>query len=178
MNQNICGNHCIKYKNKPLFFKSFTQCGLVKIRDLWHDEDGIWTSSQEIYNTLHCRRNWISEYRKIKCCIPQAWKNVLLSNEAMQNDDTKIVNTKSIEILSSSISVNSKLINYEKLKEKEIYFACLYPCNNPTSVSVWNQLLEKDFTAKDVFKMSSHYLYEKKVVTFTIKFCTMQHTLK
>jgi hypothetical protein len=51
-----------------LFFSSFSISGIQKIEDtcIWDDSTNFFKSSTEIFNSLYDRRNWISEYSRIK----------------------------------------------------------------------------------------------------------------
>jgi hypothetical protein len=71
LDQNIFGNAKFSYNGNALFFSSFSLSDIQKIEDIWDDNTNCFKSSTEIFNSLYDRRNWISEYSRIKKAIPQ-----------------------------------------------------------------------------------------------------------
>lgn len=70
-----------------LFFSSFSISGIQKIEDtcIWDDSTNFFKSSTEIFNSLYDRRNWISEYSRIKKAITQELIRMLKSEPVELN---------------------------------------------------------------------------------------------
>jgi hypothetical protein len=73
--QTIWGNSFIQLNNKPLFFKSWINSDIIFVNDLL-DENGNITSNQ-VFNKLQHRHNWMAEFTIISKAIPPAWKHAL-----------------------------------------------------------------------------------------------------
>ena len=61
-----------------------------KIEDIWDDNTNLFKSSTEIFNSLYDRRNWISEYSRIKKTIPQELIKMLKSEPVELNAKTNL----------------------------------------------------------------------------------------
>jgi hypothetical protein len=81
----ILGNAKFSYNGNALFFSSFSLSGMQKIEDIWDDNTNLLKSSTEIFNSLYDRRNWISEYSRIKKAIPQELIRMLKSKPVELN---------------------------------------------------------------------------------------------
>ena len=79
LDQNIFGNAKFSYNGNALFFSSFSLSGIQKNEDIWDDNTNFVKSSTEIFYSLYDRRNWISEYSRIKKAIPQELIRMLKS---------------------------------------------------------------------------------------------------
>ena len=67
---NICLETTTLYLNKkPLFFTSFAQSGIKKIKDILYDDNTRVKADGDIFNELHYKRNWISEWSKMKSVV-------------------------------------------------------------------------------------------------------------
>ena len=86
--------------------------------------------------TLQLKRNWIAEYSKLKACIPSLWKNVL------KEEADIILNGAMLHLLINhqEICFKNKVINYKKVKQKELYFKCLYTQPPPSSKAYWENI--------------------------------------
>ena len=74
----------------------------------------------------------------------------MLKGEAVDEETTEMLqNTKQIKLNHESISLNDQEISFVKLKQKEIFFACLYPTAIPTSVNTWSIVFETDLKISD-----------------------------
>jgi len=71
LHQTIFGNARLLFNRKPLFFKSFSKNGLKRISDIWDYQNKTFLDSITIYNKLQNKRNWISEWSKIKTSVPK-----------------------------------------------------------------------------------------------------------
>ena len=120
------------------------------------------------------KRNWIAEYTKIKSCIPEKWKTVLKENSDMQNDEDLIENAD-FYLAHDEIRINENQIYYKKIKQKEIYFACLYPQSPPSCLHFWGRIFEKDIDLQSIFAGCENQLCNKKVLDFHWK--TLHHAV-
>ena len=168
LNENLFGNFHIKHKQRSIFFSNWLQCNFIKVKDLWNTESNSWLPGEEIYNTLTNKRNWIGEYNKLKSCIPVAWKALLCDNNAIR-ENLHLNNTKSVFFSHSGLFVKDKQISFKKMKEKEIYYACLYPIKHPSSVEAWSKIFGKIFTVKEIFTYCENPIINKKALDFHYK---------
>ena len=65
--QSIFGNELFRFKDRPLCFKNWLECGFVLVKDLFHE--GKWISEDYIVHKLKNKQNWISEYTILKKLI-------------------------------------------------------------------------------------------------------------
>ena len=77
LNQQLFGNIKIQYNKKPIFFANFGKSGIHTIKDIWDEETKNIKSDNFIYNTLKDKRNWISEWARLKLAIPKLFKDRL-----------------------------------------------------------------------------------------------------
>ena len=119
----------IFFIQKPCYI--ITLCrpgGIHKIEDIW-DDNTIFFRVLPKYSSLYDRRNWISEYSRIKKAIPQELirmlKSELVELNAKANLPFRIKN---------SYYKNKKILENSKLRLKEIqgYFVanCVPICHN------------------------------------------------
>jgi hypothetical protein len=127
----IFGNAKFSYNGNALFFSSFSLSGMQKIEDIWDDNTNLLKSSTEIFNSLYDRRNWISEYSRIKKAIPQELIRMLKSKPVELN--AKAILPFRIKN-SHQFYKNPKILENSKLRLKEIqgYFVanCVHICQN------------------------------------------------
>jgi hypothetical protein len=64
-----------------LFSPNFAQSGIQKVRDIWDCEKNNFKDSNFICNTLIDKRNWISQWTRLKKAITGHLKNILNENE-------------------------------------------------------------------------------------------------
>jgi hypothetical protein len=131
LDQNILGNARFSYNGNALFFSSFSLSGMQKIEDIWDDNTNVFQSSTEIFNSLYDRRNWISEYGRIKKAILQELIRMLKSEPVELNAKANIP----FRIKNSyQFYKNQKILENSKLRLKEIqgYFVanCVPICQN------------------------------------------------
>ena len=69
--QTIFGNAHILFNKKLLFFNSFSKSGLKRISDIWGYQNKTFLDNITKYNKLQNKRNWISEWSKIKTSVPK-----------------------------------------------------------------------------------------------------------
>jgi len=165
LNQNIFGNCNIKWKQQSIFLANWTQSKIWKIRDLWDIETNTWIDGRAIHNQLQNKRNWIAEYNKIRTCIPDAWKQIL-KGEAVDLESPLLKNTKDLQMSHSDIRINNKVVDFKKIKQKEIYFACLYPAAKPSCVIAWSRIFQMEVNLKDIFTGFKHLIHNRKGLNF------------
>jgi hypothetical protein len=77
MDVNLFGNHNITFQNKALLIKSIAESNINSIGDICGHTNKAFKSEKEIFQSLQNKRNWISEWSKIKHCIPKQFINSL-----------------------------------------------------------------------------------------------------
>ena len=164
LNQNLFGNCHISKKQQSLFFTNWTKSNLSKIRDIWNSETKSWKTGPEIHTQLKNKRNWIAEYNKIKSCIPKEWK-LLLKDEDVHQDDTLLQNSRNIKLSENGLSLDNNVILLKKVKQKDIYFACLYPITKPSCISAWIKIFNKNIEVKTL-QFKNHCIFNKKAIDF------------
>ena len=65
------GNASILFNKKPLFCHSFSNSELKRIPDIWDYQNKTFLDNITIYNKLQNKRNWISEWSKMKTEVPK-----------------------------------------------------------------------------------------------------------
>ena len=126
LNQNLFGNNKIGYKNNPLFLFNWTKGNVLKIKHIWDENINDWKDYASVVNMLNNRNNCVLEYNRIKLCIPPEWKQLLRNVPVNEQRHAMVENPKKIFISSDNISINGRIINYKKNKQKYIFSACLY----------------------------------------------------
>jgi hypothetical protein len=79
-----------------------------KIEDIWDDNTHLFKSSTEIFNSLYDRRNWISEYSRMKKAIPQELKKMLKSEPVELNAKA---NTKYLTLHTMFVMLKRRTMN-------------------------------------------------------------------
>ena len=93
LDQNIFWNAKFSYNGNALFLSSFSLSGIQKNEDIWDDNTNFVKSSTEIFYSLYDRRNWISEYSRIKKAIPQELIRMLKSEPERGGGTYKMSNS-------------------------------------------------------------------------------------
>jgi hypothetical protein len=68
-----------------LLFPQILQSGIHKVCDIWDCETNNLKDSNFIFNSLFDKRNWISQWTRLKKAITGDLKNILNENESNQN---------------------------------------------------------------------------------------------
>ena len=165
LSQNIFGNHNIAKNKQSLFFANWSKCNIVLVSDIWNIDTNNWKDSTEILDKLRIKRNWISEYNKIKDYFSNEWKQILRDQPIVQNTDL-VHFGKEIELNSSEVLCQSKIIDFHKVKQKDLYYILLYPVPTPTCVLKWNEILETDYSIDELFHEKRHFMYNRKMYNF------------
>ncbi len=129
---------------------------------MWDSEKNAFIAGHHIFNQLSVKTNRLAEYKIVKRAIPKPWIS-LLKNFANRINDTsnKFQNEIPLTISHDRILRNASAINPCKLKTKEIYYHCLYPCNPPNCINVWRNV-SPQFDWKHVCKMLYNPLQSNK----------------
>jgi hypothetical protein len=69
----------------PLFFQSFLRNNIFKINDIWDKNNNTFVDNQTIFNRLDDKRNWISEWAKIKKSIQENFKPLISEHLQRKN---------------------------------------------------------------------------------------------
>jgi hypothetical protein len=56
----------VLFSMASLFSSNFAQSGIHKVRDIWDCEKNNFKDSNFIFNTLIDKRNWISQWTRLK----------------------------------------------------------------------------------------------------------------
>ena len=160
--QRLFGNKAISKHGRSLFFVSWLQSNIVHISDIWDLDESNWKKGGTIYNMLKDKRNWIVEYTKIKQFIPCKWKQVLKENVHIAENDNTIVQSRKIQISHSEITVQGKPVPTKKIRQKDLYYLCLYPVTPPTCVVKWCENFQLNLTIDEIFHERRHFTYIKQ----------------
>jgi hypothetical protein len=96
LDQPLYGNSNIVFNGKPIFFPHFAESGIHKVRDIWDCETNNKTISNVIFNSLIDKRNWISQWTRLKKAITDDLKNIL--NEKESNISSSNQNLKHFKL--------------------------------------------------------------------------------
>ena len=77
------------FQNKPLIFSSFLRSNIKNIQDIWDENSKQFIDCDLLYSKLIDRRNCISEYSKIKKCIPKDYLKFLKNENNDIDNKTK-----------------------------------------------------------------------------------------
>lgn len=165
MEQNIFGNNMIAKRSQSLFYPNWCKSNFIKIKDIWNPVTNNWKNAIDIYTNLVPKNNWIAEFSKIKNYVPSEWKKIL-KQEVVEIRQADLQNPKELYLLHDQISLNGKEINFKKLKQKDVYNACLYPTTPPTCIAAWKKIMNEELTLKDIFIDICQYIHNKKCYNF------------
>ena len=143
----LFGNCNITFQNKPLIFSSFLRSNIKTIQDIWDENSKQFIDCDLLYSKLIDRRNCISEYSKIKKCIPKDYLK-FLKNE--NNDiDNKTKSRNKMKLLNNLklTDIRGKIINTKDLKIKIIQ-KILNKKSIPKCQDKWNNVIMKNFTGQ------------------------------
>ena len=107
----LFANCNITFQTKPLIFSSFLKCNIKTIQDIWDENSKQFIDCDLLFSKLIDRRNCISEYSKIKKCIPKDYLK-FLKNE--NNDiDNKTKSRNKIKLLNKLKLTDNKRQNHK-----------------------------------------------------------------
>ena len=119
----------------------FLRNNIFKINDIWDKNNNTFVDNQTIFDRLDDKRNWISEWAKIKKSIPENFVKKLKSN-----DNEKIKKSLGLKI-DSNLNIrnhNNKIIVPKELKLKNIQKEIRKPIT-PKCQLKWDTFYEKKF---------------------------------
>ena len=174
LEENIFGNINICKNKQSIFLANWTKSGIIKIKDIWDITEADWKSAEHIFETLKIKRNWIAEYYKIKDCIPANWKNVLKGEDVVELD-TNLLQRHDLILSHENIIFKNKTIQLKKLKQKDLFFKCLYPHPPPSCKFYWENIFQENLNVKFMFAQLPNPLCNKKVSDFHWK--TLHHAI-
>ena len=87
LQQVIWGNKLFTIREKPLFFKSWIESGLIYVKDLIIQNDFL--NVNYIYQKLQNKTNWISEYYQIKSTLNSIMEKIDIEQSKYINIPSK-----------------------------------------------------------------------------------------
>ena len=119
-----------------LHLKTFAQSGIKKIKDILSDDNTRVKADGE----LHYKRNWISEWSKMKSAV----KNIIQKLNDNEESNSKL-------IMNNLVFFGVKKTRVTKLKVKHIKYILLKG-KTPKVQSKWNTEFNKDFDWKVLWR--------------------------
>ena len=133
------------------------------VGDIWNVTANNFHSGNYIFAHLNVKTNWIAEFAKIKSLIPIRWKKILKGLNCVDKDDNLLKNPSNFSFNHSQILLNGQEIPQSKLKQKHLFYACLYPTQIPKCVMSWQTIFGMTVNINEVFaKLPCSCLYERK----------------
>ena len=123
LQQSLFGNNNIRFNGKPLFIQSFSKSRIQYIKDIWNDELNTLQNENYIFNKLQDKRNWISEWVKIKRSIPQNFIQLLKGEVPLQIQTNTCRNYFNIKDVYCLYNGQGKLIENKEFTLKSIQIA-------------------------------------------------------
>ena len=114
LDNHLYGNSNIVFNGKPIFFPKFAQSGIHKVRDIWDSETNNFKDSNFIFNSLIDKRNWISQWTRLKKAITGDLKHILHENESNVSPSNQ--NLKPFKLQETYKLLINKDISMRKLK--------------------------------------------------------------
>ena len=96
--QRLFGNSQILHNKLPVYFQSFNMSKLTTIRDIWNENKNEFLSTQNIYNKLTNRINYLSEISIIKKAIPPQFIEILKHNNTTTIKQDTYINDNTLHI--------------------------------------------------------------------------------
>jgi hypothetical protein len=117
LRKTIFENARLPFNRKPLFFKSFSKSGLYRISDISDYQNKTVLDNITIYNKLQNKRNWISEWSKIKTSVPKELVEKIKTLDTCTNKRKCKLNIDNNLFFCDS---KNKIIQYKDVKLKTI----------------------------------------------------------
>ena len=160
--QVIWGNKFIKFQGKCLFFDNWIDSNILYINDIIDKRGNI--SEEMIISKLRNKRNWISEFSKLKKSIPKQWTDKLKSEESIKTK-VHINRTKTkLRDCNDVLTINAKNIYNLVLSVSKTEI--------PVGFLKWERVLSKGRLInefKDSIKFNFEYLKDNKIKMFRWK---------
>ena len=140
----LFGNCNITFQNKPLIFSSFLRSNIKTIQDIWDENSKQFIDCDLLYSQLIDRRNCISEYSKIKKCIPKDYLKFLKNENNDIENKTKSRNKMKLLNNLTLTDIRGKIINTKDVKIKIIQ-QILNKKSMPKCQDKWNNVYNEEF---------------------------------
>jgi hypothetical protein len=140
----LFGNCNITFQNKPLILSSFLRSNIKTIQDIWDENSKQFIDCDILYSKLIDRRNCISEYSKIKKCIPKDYLNFLRNENNDIDNKTKSRNKMKLLNNLKLTDIRGKIINTKDVKIKTIQ-NILNKKSLPKCQDKWNNVYNEEF---------------------------------
>ena len=140
----LFGNCNITFQNKPLIFSSFLRSNIKTIQDIWDENSKQFIDCDLLYSQLIDRRNCISEYSKIKKCIPKDYLKFLKNENNDIENKTKSRNKMKLLNNLKLTDIRGKIINTKDVKIKIIQ-TILNKKSIPKCQDKWNNVYNEEF---------------------------------
>ena len=89
----------------------------------------------------------------------------MLRGEELQQNDLLLQNTRNIKLSENGQMLDNSIISLKNVKQKDIYFACLYPITYPSCIPAWKNIFNKNIDIKTL-QVKNDCIFNKKAVDF------------
>ena len=163
--QPLFNNKHIQFNGSSLSFSHWCRSNISKIQDIWNNN--TYVCGKDIFQKIIQKKNWISEYCKLKQAIPQDWLQILQNVVPQQKaKEMYLNNSKQIEIHKGKVFINGMDTPLKTLKSRDIYFHNLYPTKKPTCITAWNDIFNQNLDWKHIFNIANTSIQTSKVKEF------------
>ena len=97
-----------------------------------------------------------------------------MQGEGHETENSLLQNTQKLVMSTSEIRFNNKVIDVKKLKQKEIYYSCLYPTQKPSCLEAWSRVFQHEILINEIKRIKKP-LFCKKAFNFHWK--TLHHAI-
>ena len=161
LDQPLFGNDNIRFNDKPLFLQSFSKSQIKYIKDIWNDELKAFHSENFIFDKLQDKRNWISEWTRIKRSIPKNFLQVLKDELPPQGETERIYYT--VKNACSIYNTEEKLVENKHLLLKGIQSFINAGKNlKPNCETKWNVYFDREFEWDEIWANNLHNFSSRK----------------
>ena len=130
--------------NNPVIFSSFLRSNIKTIHDIRDENSKQFMDCDLLYSKLIDRRNCISEYSKIKKCIPKDYLKFLKNENNNIDNETKSRNKMKLLNNLKLTDIRGKIINAKDVKIKIIH-KILKKKSLPKCQDKWNNVYNEEF---------------------------------
>ena len=165
LTQPIWGNEYFKFRNKHLYYKSWIECGITFVKDLF-DQNGHFISEDYILNVLKNTKNWIVEYLTIKNIIYK-----MVKKNKFDTKPSKFIQESAC--IKTHLYSNGKILDPQDICSKDIYNILLNKkYEKPYIENMWQRELSNELNTIDwnvVYVQNSKFLKYPKFIEFKFK---------
>ncbi len=148
----LWGNEVLKYKGKCMYEKNWIESGILYVKDLIHE--GKLMKEEHILSKLKSKRNWISEFVKVKKVV----------SKLLDNIDIKRATFINIKLVTHIVYVNERFVDIKDITNKEMYRILVrQKIQRPKMEHVWC----KEFKLEK-YKTTWNGIYTSKVIRMPI----------